>query len=71
MNSTPPFWDLSRESWDARSEPLPKNKNKKQVHVGAPEVWAGGESGTLVEGGPRGRQPCVGADGIARARGGS
>ena len=22
MNSTPPFWDLSRESWDARSEPL-------------------------------------------------
>ena len=23
MNSTPPFWDLSRESWDARSEPLP------------------------------------------------
>ena len=26
MNSTPPFWDLSRESWDARSEPLPRNK---------------------------------------------
>ena len=23
MNSTPPFWDLSRESWGARSEPLP------------------------------------------------
>ena len=22
MNSTPPFWDLSRESWGARSEPL-------------------------------------------------
>ena len=22
MNSTPPFWDLSRESWDARSGPL-------------------------------------------------
>ena len=21
MNSTPPFWDLSREFWDARSEP--------------------------------------------------
>ena len=21
MNSTPPFWDLSRESWDARSDP--------------------------------------------------
>ena len=26
MNSTPPFWDLSRESWDARSEPLPDQK---------------------------------------------
>jgi hypothetical protein len=24
MNSTPPFWDLSRESWGARSEPLPE-----------------------------------------------
>ena len=23
MNSTPPFWDLSRESWGARYEPLP------------------------------------------------
>ena len=26
MNSTPPLWDLSRESWGARSEPLPKLK---------------------------------------------
>ena len=23
MNSTPPFWDFSRESWGGRSEPLP------------------------------------------------
>ena len=26
MYSTPPFWDLSRESWGARSEPLPSAK---------------------------------------------
>ena len=28
MNSTPPLWDLSWESWDARSEPLPKTAGR-------------------------------------------